>query len=120
MEEKMIKKQIMLILTVLTITVLLSGCSSEQNNGDSSNEIDPNLFGTWKFTHGVVEQTYTFNSDGTFHFGDAELGTYTAKNGKLTFIYEEDVSISVDYSFQNPTTLDITDEYGQTMTYIKQ
>ena len=119
MEEKMNRKLVMVTLIFTIIVFIFSGCNGE-NNENSSDQLDANLFGTWKFTHGVIEQTYTFNSDGTFLFGEAELGTYTAKNGELTFIYEEDVSITVDYSFQNPSTLDITDEYGQTMTYIKQ
>jgi len=54
------KKLIILVLSLFIITICLSGCEEEQNNGNNSDDLDVNLFGTWKFTYGVIEQTYTF------------------------------------------------------------
>ena len=110
-------------IAILLLTIGLSGCTSEQNNGDVIGNLDSRLFGTWIFTYGAIETTYTFSPDGTFSFDTGTLtGTYTTNNGKISFTYTngDPVTYTSDYSFTNNYTLNITDEYGKTMTYTKQ
>ena len=112
-----------IIIGLITIIFLigLCGCTSQQNNQNSQGSLDQRLFGTWLFTHGVIEQTYTFYSNGTFYFSGIGLGTWSTENGKLYFnYYDVEYTHVSDYVLSNgDIKLSITDS-GGTMIYYKQ
>jgi len=115
------KKVLLVGITVVLLSLGLSGCTGDQTTENGNGALDSRLFGTWKFTHGVIEQTYTFFANGTFLFSDVEIGTYSTENGNLLFTYKETgFTLTTQYSFDDAYTLNITDENGQTMTYTKQ
>ena len=116
-------KMVIILPAILLLILSLSGCTNEQNNEATTGNLDSRLFGTWLFTYGVIETTYTFYSDGTFSFNNGTLtGTYTTNNGKISFTYTngDPITHTSNYSFTNNFTLNITDEYGETMTYTKR
>jgi hypothetical protein len=113
-------KKIISVILLVILFLYLCGCTSNQNNENNTKNLDENIFGTWQFRHDVIEQNYTFFENGTFLFNDIPMGEYTANNGELIFIYEDGISITLSYFFNNSQTLDITDEFGATMTYTKQ
>ena len=101
-----------------------SGCIQNQPENQESTvpaEIDPAITGTWLFTHGVIEQTYRFCENGSFYFNDILMGSFETQNGEITLIYPDvQPTITMEYHFQDAFTLDLTDEFGATMKYMKQ
>jgi len=117
------KKQlaIIAIVSIFFSIGILGGCTSQQNNQNASGNLDPKLFGTWKFDHEIINQTYTFSSNSTFYFNTFETGTWETHNDKLLLTYgDTGFTLPTEYVLSNNDThLSITDS-GGTMEYIKQ
>ena len=121
------KKQLVIIgLVVLLVGVGLSGCSTQNNNGNhDNNTINPEkmrFIGTWKSTAEGSNSTLELYSNGTF-FATIMSGVWDLKND--TFIMElPDYNKSWEYGYifsDNNNTLALTLlDNGKTVVYAKQ
>jgi hypothetical protein len=112
------KKQLLIIgMTLVLLTVGLSGCNQV------SNTINPEInkfVGTWKNTTieiiqgytQITNTSYTFFSNGTFNRAKT-TGYYELKDGKLFMNYGKGTGIMYDYYFSNNNqTLTLTQTYN--------
>jgi len=119
------KKQLLIIgITLVLITVGLSGCTDNNNGG-----INNKFVGKWS---GLGDEgdafyhTITFYSDGlvdlfheTSNGGWSDSGTWESNETILTFNITDNKYIrGFRYTFTNSETLILTDNYG-TITYKK-
>ncbi len=124
------KKHIMIIvITVLFISIGLSGCTQRKNTKVLTDE--DYIIGTW-INHTLIGQDvktviYVFSSDKTYEisgkFQDLDQktnGTWEFSNNKLIF-YSKDQEQICDYVYSNNyNTLTITDPQNRIMEITKQ
>jgi len=106
------KKQLLIMIIIaILITVVFSGCSTQNNNENQfDNTLDPErnrFIGTWQTNPVDIYWTFDFFSNGTFQRMEGIVdGPYKIKDGKLFLNYTDEIWLgeTFNYSFSNNNT----------------
>ena len=117
------KRFFVLILTLCLLGIVLAACTEQKPAEEEETTIENDAAVQGKWTEDYFDSGYTFNADGTGMDEFWELSfTYTAHDGVLTIIYDDETFAKASYTYTvDDTSITMTQkaDSGKSYTYHK-